>query len=151
MTRSQPRTSWTTLATAARASLHPCALRRSHIDSRVAWEDLPVFCVLLTIDARPIDDDALKHLSALMLQHGFVYFCAWGSDCERVHDCFDSQRLEPETDANVNHDDLAHERHNRRCGALFRLGYYARRGLRRKMRMDCFISTRCLVELSIKT
>ncbi len=58
-------------------------------------------CVLLAMDARTIKDDALEHLSALLLQHGVVYFCAWGSDCERMHDCFDSQRLEPETNANV--------------------------------------------------
>jgi hypothetical protein len=52
------------------------------------------FGVLLACDAKRINDDAILNLARLLIAQGMRYFVAWGSDCERVHDLFDSVIIE---------------------------------------------------------
>lgn len=49
------------------------------------------FIAFLAADAAGIDQSALAEFSRKLLRAGCVYFCAWGRDCERVHDVFDSE------------------------------------------------------------
>ena len=51
----------------------------------------PHFVALLAFDARSVNSAAIEKLARNLLKSGCVYFCAWGPDCERVHDLFDSQ------------------------------------------------------------
>jgi hypothetical protein len=48
------------------------------------------FVAFLAVDASAIEANAITKLAEQLLQSGCVYFCAWGPDCERVHDLFDS-------------------------------------------------------------
>jgi hypothetical protein len=50
----------------------------------------PHFVALLALDASVVEDDAIRHLAKNLLCSGCVFFTAWGPDCERVHDLFDS-------------------------------------------------------------
>jgi len=52
------------------------------------------FGVLLACDAKRIDDDAILNLARSLIAQGMRYFVSWGSDCERVHDLFDSVIIE---------------------------------------------------------
>ena len=54
------------------------------------------FVAFLAADASGIGADMLADLSRKLLRAGCVYFCAWGTDCERVHDAFDFECLEVE-------------------------------------------------------
>lgn len=47
------------------------------------------FVLLLACDAREIADGALTGFANSMIGRGIAYLCAWGPDCERVHDLFD--------------------------------------------------------------
>jgi hypothetical protein len=47
------------------------------------------FVMLLALDARPLADAEIVGLARAALSAGLVYLCAWGPDCERVHDLFD--------------------------------------------------------------
>jgi hypothetical protein len=48
------------------------------------------FGVLLACDAERINDDTILNLAGSLIVQGMRYFVSWGSDCERVHDLFDS-------------------------------------------------------------
>lgn len=50
----------------------------------------PHFVTLLAFDASQTDDSALQELAKHLLRSGCVFFSAWGPECERVHDAFDS-------------------------------------------------------------
>ena len=52
------------------------------------------FCVLLAGDASSADADAIGSLADAALDDGCVYLCAWGPDCDRVHDLFDLKIVE---------------------------------------------------------
>jgi len=54
------------------------------------------FVLFLAADATSISDLKIREVSKALLDQGCCYFCAWGPDCERVHDQFDSQREVPE-------------------------------------------------------
>lgn len=41
------------------------------------------------MDATGISNEKLLEGAEQLLRKGAVYVCAWGPDCERVHDCFD--------------------------------------------------------------
>jgi len=60
------------------------------------------FGLLLAMDAQSVDRGQIEHLAEKMADKGLAYLCAWGPDCERVHDIFDEievQRdLEQEND-----------------------------------------------------
>src|SRR4051812_22500161 len=50
----------------------------------------PHFVALLALDASAVEDDAIQQIAKNLLSSGCVFFTAWGPDCERVHDLFDS-------------------------------------------------------------
>jgi hypothetical protein len=54
------------------------------------------FVCLVAANATSVDAGVLKELSRKLLRAGCVYFCAWGSDCERAHDIFDEECFEVE-------------------------------------------------------
>ena len=58
---------------------------------RLAPDTLPCphFACLLAADARAVSDAQLLNLADHLLTRGLAYFCAWGPDCERVHDLVD--------------------------------------------------------------
>jgi hypothetical protein len=47
------------------------------------------FTLLLAWDALEIDKARLIELFRPLVDRGLTYFCAWGSDCEKVHDAVD--------------------------------------------------------------
>ena len=55
------------------------------------------FIAFLAVDAVGVDSAVLAEFSRRLLRCGCVSFCAWGLDCERVHDVFDGEcfDLEP--------------------------------------------------------
>ena len=48
------------------------------------------FVVFLAMDARQVPDAAIARLAGALLAQGAAYVCAWGPDCQRVHDLFDA-------------------------------------------------------------
>ena len=64
-----------------------------------AADDLPeafgdcgrYFVAMLVWDANNASDTDITVLSRKLIDAGCVYLCCWGSDCERVHDLFDSE------------------------------------------------------------
>jgi hypothetical protein len=54
------------------------------------------FVALLAADATGVSVEVLREFSRKLLRAGCVYFCAWGADCERVHDIFDENCFEVE-------------------------------------------------------
>ena len=55
----------------------------------------PRFVCLLAWDLRDVDIERITELAAKLLNAGAVYVCAWGPDCERVHDVVDKVRNGP--------------------------------------------------------
>jgi len=49
----------------------------------------PHFALFLAWDARGVPGPTVVELAAIVLDRGLAYLCAWGPDCERVHDLFD--------------------------------------------------------------
>lgn len=49
------------------------------------------FRLLLAPNLRGIPNDQLRAFARELLKRGLVYFCAWGEDCERMHDCVDEE------------------------------------------------------------
>ena len=49
----------------------------------------PNFGLLLAMDAQPVDSGQIGELAEKLMEKGLAYLCAWGPDCERVHDNFD--------------------------------------------------------------
>ncbi|HUR47626.1 MAG TPA: hypothetical protein VMZ27_17210 [Candidatus Saccharimonadales bacterium] len=49
------------------------------------------FIAFLAADAANVDAVVLAEFSRRLLRAGCVCFCAWGTDCERVHDLFDGE------------------------------------------------------------
>ena len=62
------------------------------------------FCLFLAVDASGLTSESILAAATKLLARGAVYICVWGTDCERVHDCFDEEclqiesKLESETD-----------------------------------------------------
>jgi hypothetical protein len=56
--------------------------------------------MFLAMDGRAEATKDLAGLAAQLIKQGLVYLCAWGPDCERVHDIFDEEEvgLEIETE-----------------------------------------------------
>jgi|SRR6267143_1043357 len=64
----------------------------------------PNFGLLLAMDAQSVDVSQIGELAENLASKGLAYLCAWGPDCERVHDTFDEilvQRDLEEKDDNV--------------------------------------------------
>ena len=47
----------------------------------------------LAANSAGVDSKTLTEFSRQLLRAGCVYFCAWGTDCERAHDIFDGECL----------------------------------------------------------
>jgi len=60
----------------------------------------PHFGLLLAVDARPLDADRIGYLAEDLVGKGLAYLCAWGPDCERVHDIFDEIIVEMDPEQN---------------------------------------------------
>jgi len=58
------------------------------------WDDLHPhkFVCLCAMDASSISSDALSGFCSELVDRGCAYFCAWGPDCERLHDVMDQTR-----------------------------------------------------------
>jgi hypothetical protein len=54
----------------------------------------PHFAVFLAWDATSVATEEISRLAALLHNRGLAYLCAFGPDCERVHDIFDEVELE---------------------------------------------------------
>jgi hypothetical protein len=73
--------------------------RELFLVSLQSWNDWPReldlpsdhFCLLLVGDAYGESDETIGSLADAALDDGCVYLCAWGPDCERVHDLFDTK------------------------------------------------------------
>jgi len=52
------------------------------------------FVLMIVTDARQLPTQALLDLAKWALNKGAVYICAWGPDCERVHDLTDQVVVE---------------------------------------------------------
>ncbi|MGH9588503.1 MAG: DUF7684 family protein, partial [Acidobacteriaceae bacterium] len=50
----------------------------------------------LAIDATTIPDETIRSAAKFLVERGLAYFCAWGPDCERVHDLLDQERMREE-------------------------------------------------------
>ena len=53
------------------------------------------FVSLIAWDASAADAADVARLARILLDAGCVYFCCWGSSCERVHDLIDACRQLP--------------------------------------------------------
>ena len=51
------------------------------------------FVCFCAMDAREVSDTEIAGLCSHLLQLGCAYFCAWGPDCERVHDLMDQENI----------------------------------------------------------
>jgi hypothetical protein len=85
------------------SALHDRVLFAAKLDRLEEWpgeidESVPDFGLFLALDARPISDGELLKLARQALAQGLVFLCAWGPDCERVHDSFDIVRDEGHDD-----------------------------------------------------
>jgi hypothetical protein len=58
----------------------------------------PNFVLLLACDARVIEASAIATFASSIIDQGIAYLCAWGPDCERVHDIFDEVHVMREID-----------------------------------------------------
>jgi hypothetical protein len=58
------------------------------------------FGLFLAMDARGADVSEIGKVASQLIQRGLGYLCAWGSDCERVHDIFDESSVEKELKEN---------------------------------------------------
>ena len=56
------------------------------------------FGLLLAADTRGVDPSFIDDIAAQLLEAGLVYLCAWGPDCEHLHDIFDEADLARELD-----------------------------------------------------
>jgi hypothetical protein len=59
------------------------------------------FVLFLAWDALGVSEDAVVQLARELVRKGLAYLVAWGPDCERVHDLFDSVDVELNSDSNI--------------------------------------------------
>jgi len=45
--------------------------------------------LLIVGDARDVSTDSIAQVAQRLLEAGLIWICAWGPDCQRVHDVFD--------------------------------------------------------------
>ena len=63
------------------------------VKASFSWENRKGrhFVCLCVMDARNTSADELGSFCSNLLRTGCAYFCAWGPDCERVHDAMDAE------------------------------------------------------------
>ncbi len=49
----------------------------------------PHFVLFVACDATRLDVDTISTFAETTMDQGLAYLCAWGADCERLHDIFD--------------------------------------------------------------
>jgi hypothetical protein len=59
----------------------------------VQGQRISAFCLLLAINASGISNEFIFQTAEKLIEMGIVYLCAWGPDCERVHDDFDEAKI----------------------------------------------------------
>jgi hypothetical protein len=59
------------------------------------------YVLFLACDATSLSDESLQNSAKRILDRGMVYLCAWGPDCERLHDQFDVERVQNEPSGRV--------------------------------------------------
>ena len=52
------------------------------------------FVAMLICDGSQISDKDIARLSRRLIDTGCAYLCCWGTQCERVHDLFDTEWIE---------------------------------------------------------
>src|SRR3954466_9109316 len=52
------------------------------------------FRLFVAADTSNLSSDVISEFASAALSKGMVYFCAWGSDCERLHDIVDEVIVE---------------------------------------------------------
>jgi hypothetical protein len=52
------------------------------------------FGLFIAADASKVSDERIRAIAKVLLGRGLAYLCAWGPECERVHDIFDLAELE---------------------------------------------------------
>jgi hypothetical protein len=55
----------------------------------------PRFACLVAWDASEVSSERIAALARKLLDSGAVYICAWGPNCERVHDIIDEEEVGP--------------------------------------------------------
>jgi hypothetical protein len=78
--------------------IHERTLYLSALSRLTEWPDYlsepdPHFVLFLALDARNVSSAALAAFAQKTYRQGLAYLCAWGPDCERVHDVFGSTLL----------------------------------------------------------
>jgi len=61
----------------------------------------PNYSLFLACDASSLSNEALRNAAKALLDRGMAYLCAWGPDCERLHDQFDLERVPEEPEGRV--------------------------------------------------
>lgn len=59
------------------------------------------FRLFLAADLQDVRSEQMIAFSNEALGRGMVYFCGWGDDCERMHDCVDQAAIEAETEGRL--------------------------------------------------
>jgi hypothetical protein len=75
--------------------------RRTHLVDLGSWGDWPrdlpltsqYFCLLLAANGQDIYANVISTLASSAIRAGCAYLCAWGPECEFVHDVFDETYL----------------------------------------------------------
>jgi hypothetical protein len=77
--------------TTARPTVQIWLLELVTLPATLDWDELDQqkFVCLCAIDASSISSDALSGFCSQLVDRGCAYFCAWGPDCERLHDIMD--------------------------------------------------------------
>ena len=63
----------------------------------------PRFVCFIAWDARNASVDEISRVAVCLLRQGAVYVCAWGPNCERVHDIIDEEHVGPSPLSGVQH------------------------------------------------
>jgi hypothetical protein len=58
------------------------------------------FALLLAMNGKENVVGDLGNVPEQLLKEGLVYLCAWGEDCERIHDIFDEVAVQIEIESN---------------------------------------------------
>jgi hypothetical protein len=75
-----------------RRSLYAARLERLDDWPEAIDEPPPHFVAFLALDPAGVADEVLIRFADKLLDQGAAYICAWGPDCERVHDRVDDAR-----------------------------------------------------------
>jgi hypothetical protein len=80
---------------------HDVQGRSTHLLELDSWDDWPNdltltsdhFCLLLAANGQDVYANVISGLASSAINAGCAYLCAWGPECEFVHDVFDEAYL----------------------------------------------------------